>query len=1132
MQNSLFSFLSLPRFKYRHLLYVFVTVILLICIVFAGLFVYIKYNPQILSKKVAYELRQNVDVDLSFSDIDVELFPLPAISFKDLKLKHEEFVLEVSYVTVTPSFADIVAGKLTLGHVSLLRPVLHWQNKSLKFYIKHSQGNMLLSRASNGLSFEQSDLLVSNLQSLQNLLNNLQSKIPDFFFGSIMDLKHGKLVFESNTTLIQCENVHSSLILGSLDFFRGDVSFANAYILQDKKNFAQLQDFQMKLSADVKKSIELNVHLKLSIPDLISNLDLSTKLSYIIPKNSQVKQQSFSLQGAWNIHSQWIIDQIPITAKSFGNIEGDLFKSLHFKDVNIRLEDSVTKLNAVANLFDPINHNFKPKIKGQLIAEQFSLSQWFTFARNLPDGLENALDSIKGKLHFVADLNKLDVHYIDVHAAGANFIGKGGVSNWTEPIIFLDVMANSLKLEDIYPELEGKQASNLYFPNAPFSFVKQVNENNREENNFLKYDIRIGTKKLLAWNLPLEEVNFRCSPANLENNKIAEKYKDAVMLDFKANKFFEGRSEVKGMMYPLPSEELGYDFKVRLRNVLIAKPLEQLSGRKIISGRLDLDTDFSSKGDSISQFLISKKGNFTLNIKSGRFHSRIGKVIPFENFSLHGKFTNKNSPTLSERKLPLSLNYSGQWKANVKTKDFEVKSSWNGKLQLTGEKYSTVVLDNIPSVLNVILKPSVTGLTVPLTFDVKGRFFLNSKKYHAKFEKATVTSANFGSTTLSGKAGLNFNKSLTWSADFTAKTSELPSLIQRLGIKEISDSHLHLPYEATLHTKANYAKNILRFNSIQLKAGKMQLNGNLHRTFSPSSPWHFNFMLNELDLDSLYFIHTSDNKTAKMRSFNTLGRSEHDNKDINQTLPSGWNWLNSLNINGKININLMRVKTILFSNLFIPIQINNSKIICKGITAKVYEAKVSIDFMSWLEKNILQMKTKVNIKNINLHTLTRDLGIKTIISSLASLSFDLQGAIHKNILSSLFGTWNLYVGKGFMQSYEKNGKLSKDKLYITSLSDNGTLDKGILRSQRFFLMGPELEVQGSGQLNLINESIDMRLVADIDKMIDIPIRYYGDLYNPQRDAHAGAVILASIGALGSGIFNLIGGLFSIFINDI
>ncbi len=1158
---------------WRGFLLVFFVLVLLVVLIFGALYVYLKMYPDVVSQKISEELQKHTGIEATFSGVDVTLFPLPALSFVDVKLTQKKFTLSVAYATVTPSLLDMVDGSFSLGHISLWRPVLQWRGQNIAvdasatrpmpteltmasagvvsstsatspMPVTSTTSNISATPPTDSLavssSVQKTTVTLATVEDmtkhLQDILNNADEYIPTLFFGSVVEVKHGKVIWEEGNIVAQCENIQSFLRLGSLGAVHGDMSFSSAYAFIAQKPYARLNDFSVEFSGDVFEDIEATLQTAFTVSGLVQQGHVTTKAKYTVASEDDDDDELQSnialdedslLQLSWDTQGQLLWEGAPLAIQSTGIMEGHLEDILYFRDVRVQMEKDAALLNASLH----VSNMAQPVLKGSIAVERLSLSQWFGFARNLPLGLQNTLDTIKGNVQFVMNMQGLDVHSVEAEAAHAHFTGKGGVESWSKPVIFLDIASDEVHLGQVYPEIEAKQPSALTFAHTPLLSTTPAAAQDIASKITVDYDIRIGTKKLLAWDLLLDSMSFRCSSAGVsKNQKIPKKHKNAVFLDFATEKFYGGRAEGEVILYTLPSKKMAYDITGILRNVQAEAPVKRIFGFTLFDGRISVDTSFTAQGASVSEFLLSKQGMAALRVDDGRFYGQSDKAFPFKLLTLASDFTAQNPAKVQGKTLPPSLNYKGHWNASLRAKDFSTKASWNGTVALTGQKYATVEFRDVPIRATLDLAPELTKLSSALTMNIDGRLSLNTKKHTASVTRAQASIPDFGSLHVSGEGAVDFAKELSWSVNFSGSTASLSELLWRVDEQVQSAVPATLPQRMTGSAKISFAKNLLRVEALSLRTDAMHVKGYIRRTFEAIPQWNFDLSLNSLNFDTLFA------KNSSSATVQDLGKQESTERghragtgmaSPKKGVNLAGTWLDNLRAQGKLRLENLRIKKLLLQDVFIPIHIEKSRMTCDSITATMYEGTLYLQFTGHGQGNTLQSTLKAETQAVNLFALTQDLGMTTALSGPASVNLALQGPLTDSILAGLKGTWSVHVGRGFMQSRDGRGNLSGRPTYITSFSDNGTLEHGILRSHRFFLMGPDIQVTGGGFLNLVNNTLDMSLVADMGKLVDIPVRYYGSLNNPQRDLNDGAVILATIGTLGTGVFDLIGGIFDI-----
>ena len=74
--------------------------------------------------------------------------------------------------------------------------------------------------------------------------------------------------------------------------------------------------------------------------------------------------------------------------------------------------------------------DYVPTLRGTLALKHLSLPRWFGFARDLPPGVQVALDNISGTLPFELTPQKLVASSVTATTLNTVFAGGGGVSDF------------------------------------------------------------------------------------------------------------------------------------------------------------------------------------------------------------------------------------------------------------------------------------------------------------------------------------------------------------------------------------------------------------------------------------------------------------------------------------------------------------------------------------------------------------------------------------------------------------------------------------------------------------------------------------------------------------------------------
>ncbi len=1119
---------------WRWLLYGFVALLLFASFAFGALFLYLKENPEELSQKISKELQSRAGIEIVFSSINVALFPMPALSFSDVELTGKGFELDVAYATVTPSLALLFSGEFSLGKMTLWRPVLRLEMQSTST----EKTPLPAETNENALAMHKENVG----EQLQEAINNLQ--IPSFLRRSSLQVMHGNFSLRHKEMLVQSENIQSTVAFKLLGDVRGEILFPTVHLVSDEKLVASMKDFSLTLSGDLDESVEIDVKSQVSVEKVIQKSNFQLALTYAKPPpNNQQEltakpagqggalQSEFkSISGSWKAEVDFLTSDYVLAASSAGNFSGNLQNQIALSGASVKLGEDAVTFDATVNVQDMYN----PVAQGTIDIAHFSLTRWFGFARQLPKGIRYSLHGLTGEIDFVMDKKGLDVPYLQASTANASLLGKGHVKDWANPVIYIDAATDLLELKNIYPEAESLQSAELVFEHEPLTPVPGSTPETEDDSSIsVGYDVNIHSKKLIAWGMPLGDIDFRCVPTLLEKKPLPKNVQSAVTLALTTKSFYGGSGVVRAVLYGDPQQESAdrqtvFAISLDLAKMQIIKPVARLMGRNLVSGTMNLDADFTTRGSSLSEMMLSKKGRASLRIENGMLYADDNRKNPFKTLNLSGDFTAKNPTKVRGDTMPSKFQYAGDWKASLSMPQFVAKGAWNGLLEFTGKNYGTVMLEKFLGSLDLQLATNTFSLSRPLDVSMRGTFSLDTGKDEVRLRNGTGNIPKFGDMDFSGNLFMDYTDDIEWSATLKAKTAELGSILKAFNAKGESFLPPTLPQAAQMQFSAKFDHKRLSIKDVSIKAEKMHLRGDVGYRATENSNWNFNLHLNELDYDT----HLSEKSGLGYTHVRGLGPSgtpvyeAHTSSENDGRM--SWQWLRGLNANGTIKIDLVRVKKLSVNNVSTNVTIQNSTLKLAPIKGTLYGGPLSASFTGTLKDGALDTHIKFDTKRVKLLDLTKDLHMETVFAGHTQVSLDLKGLLsNKNKVLSVFnGKWSVHVAEGFMQSSTTDGRLKGKPTRITSFSDSGTLNSGVLHSHNFKLLGPDMQIRGKGYLNLLQESLDMRLVADMGYIVDIPVRYYGTLDDPKRSLNTGAVVVAAIGSLGTGVFDLIGTIFS------
>ncbi len=1091
-QKNIFSFYSLHIGRWC--MYILISLILLVLLVFSGLSLFLYKNPEALSNYITTKIKAHTAVEVNFSSVDVTLFPLPALAFSDVTIEYEQLKLDIAYATARPAIWPLFKGNFAIGHASLLRPNI--------------SGN--IANANKKQESPESSQ-ISTIDYLQN--NPILLPIPTMLWGCDLDILNGNVDLIQDNTRIIIENIRADININRHGHTNASINLDSSELIENKSVLIHTNALAFEVDGIQPQGnydqLTLSLNTKVNIPDALEQvkIDLTCSMQSTGTANENYLTNMLDmLNASLSIEGNIIWHKQAIPFAIMGDLRGHADASLEFINTHVELDRDSLVLNATLNnVFSK-----SPSLDGHIDLERLSLTQWFGFARNLPPGLQKTLDHITdGELQFSIDENSLKVPHIKASAVDANFTGKGGVSSWKKIIVFLDLIAPDVSLLKAFPETEGVEVTAPSFPYPPLTPIPGSIEAITSSGPTIDYDINIGAKSVTTWDLTVNNVAFKCIPADGPKTN-PKNHPNAVLLDIGIGKFYGGRGESKTILFRTEDNRSGYDITAILRNVNAKTPLEILAGREIMGGQLSLDASVLSYGKNLGQFLISKQGEVSLRVDNGYFTSKEKNRTNFTKFDAAGKFDSAPLTRKMVKNMPEILRYNGQWATNLKRSDLLIESNLNGILTFAGRNYTDLIFSNVPSKTVLIIQPELSTLKQELISDINGDLSLNTQKSTTSLSSAHINFRDFANLSLTGDIALNYINDLEWHANLDASTEELSILLAKLSNDGKSPLASTAPQKLRMQSSITSDAKKTQINNLKIELGDMSASGSIHKTLGTKPSYDVKLKFGLLDLDTLFL-----NPDAKKV------------KTTNQTKPWSLAWLRDNDASGIIDIEVLRIYKTNATAVHIPISMSDGTLNIKPFVSSFYGGPARINFMGKAVNDALHIQGGVEVDKADMLPLSNDLKLETIIGGKGSIWLSAQGVLTNSntILPLLDGTWRIKIDNGFFQAKQKEGTVVKQPTMIDEMQDAGPLSNGILYSKNLVIKGPGLNVTGSGKVDLIQSKLDMNLVASMSGINNIKVRYYGNLDDPQRDIHTGSLIVGALSTFGTGIFDIIGGVF-------
>ncbi len=1104
---------------------------------------YLSENGPDVSQKIEEYLEERTGVNIRFSAVNIEFFPLPTLRLSQVLVQKDTLNVSVAHVRLAPSLRRLLLGDINFGLVHLVQPKISAQ-------LNHSTPSTAQSAP-----LDSSTAHDELLQAIQTFLEYPLVTWPEMFLGINLRLEQASLALYRGKESLDVQNFSAHIDInlnGSMTstFDFTDISLKSgqdilvampefSFSLQGlgKESKKLLENFSLSKKAQA-ENLSLVMHSVVHVPEVLHNVefDLALNVNPYILESSQAFSQAVGdigtkhvakiwqpIFGTWSVKGDilWKKAAIPFAIKSFmqmgpkNDADGRMLDLQgEFSDMRVHLHNDKAVVNA--NLEDIIEN---PTIQGRAQLEKFSLTQWFGFARNFPPGLQATLDTITGQLDFSLDSKGLRVPKIEAEAAQSTFKGHGGVQSWKDIVIALHLTAPKVWLKLAYPEAEGIKSKAPQYHHEALTPVPGTPEARSMTGPTVGYDINIAADTVVAWDLTLQDLDMRIIPIEEDKRYKPQDYQDGVLLTFNLNKVYGGKGRGDVILYRTKKDESGYAIIASMDNMRAEKPLARLLGSEMVGGKLFAKTSFKATGRGLGEFLITKVGTASVRIVDGYFAGKTKGKWHFDAVNVRGNFAAKNKVKVTGDTLPPTLRYMGSWNGDITSKYIDIKGTWNGPLEFAGQQYGNVIIDNMDSKAHVVVRKDFANTVKDIHADVQA--FLNVETYKnvVTIEKAQGKIINIENAPLEGDLRVDFVDDIIWTARVKILTDKASAFYGGLrGDPEFLP--LKGPQDLQFISTVVFVNEDLTLKDLQVKLGSIEATGTIHKKLSAKPVWQIDLDIPKLDWHVLYPPDSKEKDRAAIGKQRALGNDKV------------WDlaWMDEQDVYGEVRIKSFLMSEEYAKDVTIPIVLKESSLICDPVLFNFFGSNAHIQLKTVRKGQFLQLQGGIGAKNIDLAALSKRLKLKTLFGGQGLLLGSMEGNVQKtsDIPATLDGTWRMEVKNSFLQEINTDGSAAEDPTHIELFTASGTMTKGILASKNFLLKGPNLHLQGGGQINLVKNTLDLKLNANMGSMSNIPVHFYGSFDNPKRSVSTGAVILSALGSFGTGILDVIGGFFGAF----
>ncbi|HEU6438652.1 MAG TPA: AsmA family protein [Nitratidesulfovibrio sp.] len=746
-------------------------------------------------------------------------------------------------------------------------------------------------------------------------------------------------------------------------------------------------------------------------------------------------------------------------------------------------------------------------LRGTAEVRRLSLPRWFGFARNLPVGLQHALDALSGHLEFVLDRHGLRVPVLKAEVLGMPLHGSGGVADFGAPVIAIDVAGADIDVNRVMPELAGADPHPLVHSGPPAVEVDDGSAatGRAPASNAAKgaipaaddlpdvgYDIRVRAEKARGWKFDVGGLAFRCSPS-----------REGTLLEFTAASFYGGTAKA---LLDIVDD---YRLQFSATDVALARPAVIVSGRESVAGKLALKASVRGQGHTLGAVVASMRGTLDARIDDGFllvWRNGALERQPFARFDLRGEASGQGLPG---GKTPARLAWTGAWRTAMRTPsgaDWEATA--NGPLLFDTATGLPVAADRLPATLRLSLPPALTDLdravearfTGPVRFD---------------FDAGSLSSERLELESLGARGTLSLtatgmNKTPAWAGTLSARFPDPRATLRGLGLPEwkMGDNALRA---AELSGDFRQSGDTFELSNAQLVLDGQPVSGTVARISSQRPLWRFSLHADAFDADR-YFAPRQPEPAP----------GEPDPPPSNE--PLRYAWLRSFDADGRVSLGRCLFKQLRFDGFTAPILLRGGQLEVGPIASGFYGGTLGGSIRATAGDS-LATRFVLDARDFDLEPVGLRFSGKDYVGGKAMLVLDVQGPLRTetDMPAALSGTWAFEVRDGFYSTRGKSSTPEQSKTSFTEARASGYMRTGVLHNDDFTLRSLLLTMAGRGWVDIARKRIDYTTDVSLVRVPTFPIRFQGDLRKPETSVRQSGIVTGTLGNLGSTVFDLLGG---------
>lgn len=1051
-------------------------------------------QPSRLASTVSQVLESKLDVQCLIGEVSLSFLPLPTVHASDLSLLRgsvDDMELHVRKAEIQIGLLSLLRLKPVVRSLSLENPTLDISSDLLGSLLEKqratqdttSSDSFTLPSLPSGITGVRVHIAngtwrITGGQGKDHLTCsgvNVNARLPGIIPGSL-ELAVDNIRYV-NASGIDVSAANTSLSLSTLrrnhrNIWRGNVAFSSG----------------IQLAA-------LDAAMGHNIAEPYQYFPMPQPLAVSLTGDFSVapEQRSYRANGTAEANALLVMNghPVPISLSVPFSLQ-NLAEGIAIADADARMgDDHITLSGNVGGLTSG-----SPVLHGRADIHHFSLTRWFGFGQAMNVGLQHALDSISGSFDDMElSLHGVVVSRLKAQVQGIELEGSGSCREFLKPEILIDAHAKQADLNKIFPELRGTFPDMSHLP-PPVLPLSEEDESSSEP-PFVRYDIHISADNA-------DIMNFRVSGADVH---VVPGPSGHPMLNIAVAGLYGGKA----------TSTVNLDEKTRVRATLERVSMDgltrALAGYPAMTGIMKKGVaDLSFSPGSGATILSTLGGSVNASMDQGGLSlEKDSSPLAYTSLSINAQAS--AAPGKAIDTLPPFMDFRGAWKVDMASKNWAVSAeAKQAALSFSTKNGLPTSMRNQPIELQVTLPKKFCDLfTEDMKFSVSGKGSYNADNRTASLSEATLRHPSF---TLAGSLSAS---SLLQKTSITGKLSfHTPSFRSCASLFGVSlppaPTSVFRKAEAEAHVTAN--AQLLSLDDLNGKIDDVSFYGSLHQTLTGRPTLNGTLRTPSLDVD-LYRPKTETSLPAATTSPLPLSFL----KDTDMTL--------------SLAAERLRAFSTTLTRVSLPVSLKNGTLAAPISASFPGGGQVNGHFQAAVtaDKKSADLFLSAQCRNMNMLNFSRDRGQKTLISGAGTFDANIQSR-QKNWEDwrrALNGKLSLLVSNGAVitpTSSRIDPAKKESRTDFKTMSMTVSLDNGVATCKDFLIKGSPLAIAGEGTVNLATETINANATVTLAGIPEMPLSITGDLFSPKVSYKLLGAVTGTVGNLGSGVIDLVGGILS------